>query len=580
MRKTAALALALLVAADPARAATAARAAGAAAASRGVPVVVPALNRAAPLLNLSLAPSLVTPALTLAPGVSLAPSITATPGVTASAAANLPSATPTAEAARADLGARIQSMSQGVALETESQKNAGSEGSSLSAERQFALLTGAALPTPKDYQFQAAPSVNGRAALEKPQQPAPPSPEAKRNVRLMRLGTAAMKSGMEVVKLGIPLLALQVLGSATSVALLAVSYGVAQAIFGSWAGALTDRVPASRVLTGAIVAQAVLIASLVGLAAAGVFTPWILFPVYALVGGAVGVAETTRRVVPPLMLGQDTETLKKYNGSLHLFYEVAGVGGALLAGVLIAAFGPLNAMLLQPPAFALAAFMFWKVKHSFVKAPPQEGGKWQGVKAYFNDLKAGVKTVVGSPAVRWVALAMVLPQLVHRVFEDLLLPVFAKKVLEAPGQAAYMLASSNLGELLGAVLVLKLAERFKGAQSWVKWSALGLLGAWALTFSASLPVLLPIILVFSMTWAASDLSLLSELQSRVSSKELPRVLSVILAAAVVGGIVVSLLMGRVLDWVALGPAFIGINVAFTALAALVYYASRRLASKS
>lgn len=444
---------------------------------------------------------------------------------------------------------------QAGAYTAELGKAPGAEDSALLSTLQFSLLTG---------ENQGVPPVpaDGSARSPEPQDP-------KKNVRLMRYGTAVNKLGAETVKLGVPILALQTMGSATSVALLAVAYGLAQALTGSLSGWLTDRFPASKVLAGAVAFQVVLISALLGASAAGFFTPLLLFPVYGLFGAAQGVMETTRRVVPPLVLGSEPKALEKYNGSLHIYYQVAGVAGAILAGVMMGLIGPLKAMLVMPPMFLASAWLFSRVKHGFAK-PEKRAGAAGG---FLKDLAAGAKTIVKTPALRWIGVAMVLPQVVHRVFEDLLLPVFAKGVLGAPNQAAYMLAASNLGELVGAAALLKFTE---SKPPWVKWSALGLLTVWALSFSSSLPLLLPIILAFSATWAAADLSLLSDLQARLDSKELPRVLSVLLAAAIIIGTAVSLLMGRFLDATSIGTAFLWINVAFTALAAVVYAAYRKL----
>ncbi len=412
-----------------------------------------------------------------------------------------------------------------------------------------------------------------RRAFSKP--PAVEDPQKRRAVAYMRLGTAAFKAGMEVVRVGVPLL----VGGATGVALLVVTYGVSQAGFASVTGALTDRFPAHKVLAGALAVQAGLVAAALLLGVAGALTPWALFPIYALIGATVGVIDTTRKTIPSLILGQDAAALNRYNGSLHVYYETAGVAGALVAGVLIGALGPLNAMIIQPPFYALAAFLFWKVRHPFTKAEakPREGRRiGAGARAYFADIKEGFRTLAREKALAWMGAAMVLPQLVHRVFEDLMLPVYAKGILGSGTDSAWLTASSNLGELVGALLLLKLAERFKGPAAWVRWAALGLLLAWAMTMTTSLAVLLPVILVFSMTWASSDLSLLSGFQARLPEKSLPRVLSVLAGTAALLGAAGTLLLGRFMDAVPLADAVAWIVGGFTAVAAVVWLASRKL----
>lgn len=110
----------------------------------------------------------------------------------------------------------------------------------------------------------------------------------------------------------------------------------------------------------------------------------------------------------------------------------------------------------------------------------------------------------------------------------------------------------------------------------MKYGALGLVLAWGLVFTHALPLLLPLILVFSMTWSASDLALLSTVQKSVDEKEASRAVAFLYGSFVVGGALTSLLMGRLLDALGAGVALPLICAAFSALGLAVWYASRRL----
>jgi predicted MFS family arabinose efflux permease len=445
------------------------------------------------------------------------------------------------------------------------------------AAQSFALLTGEALARPDGtVPVLAAPSSSEQPSLP-PASPRAPNPEAAKNVRRMMIGTAVMKSGMETMKLSVPLLALSAFGGISAVAGLMVVYGLAQTVFSAMAGGLADRFSARKVLAGAVGVQAALIASLIGIGVAGALSMGTLIPLYLLIGGVTGIIETTRHSIPTLLLGQDETALKKYNATLHIAYETAGVAGALIAGGLIAFVGPLWSLAIQPPAFALAAWYFWRVRHALpAGAPPAAGGISSKIKSYLGDIKSGAKIVLGDGRMRWIALAFVLPQIVHRVFEDLLIPVFAKNVLMNPSASAWMMTASNAGELAGAAALLSLASRFPRSQSWIKWGALGLMMIWALAFSHSLPILLPMILLSSMGWAASDLSLRSEVQRSVSEKDQPRALSFLYGAFVIGSAVISLSLGGLLDAMPVVSALFWICGTFSAIAVAVLFASRRL----
>ncbi|MDP3544276.1 MAG: MFS transporter [Elusimicrobiota bacterium] len=455
------------------------------------------------------------------------------------------------------------------------------------ASESFSLLTGEALTPRPDTSVLAAPSHFDSPSLSpSPLSPASltpaprsptPSPEAAKNVRRMMIGTAALKSGMETITLSVPLLALTAFGGISAVAGLVVVYGLSQAVFAAAAGGLADRFSARKVLAGAVAAQAALVGTLIAVGAAGALSMGTLIPLYLLIGGVTGVIETTRHSIPTLLLGQDEAALKKYNAKLHIWYEVAGVAGALTAGALIGLVGPLWSLVIQPPAFALAAWYFWRVRHALpANTPPAAGGVRGRIADYFKDIKAGAKLVMGDGRMRWIALAFVLPQIVHRVFEGLLIPVFAKTVLENPSASAWLLTASNAGELAGAAVLLKLASRFPGSHGWVKWGALGLLLIWALALSTSLPILLPLILFSSLTWAASDLSLRSEVQRTVSEKDQPRAISFLYGAFVLGSALVTLALGALLGALPTATALFWICAGFSALALAVFYASRRL----
>ncbi|MBI2787900.1 MAG: MFS transporter [Elusimicrobia bacterium] len=449
------------------------------------------------------------------------------------------------------------------------------------AAQSFSLLTGEALTRRADSPaVLAAPahfdSPFLSAATPAPRSPAP-SPETSKNVRRMMVGTAVMKSGMETITLSVPMLALTAFGGISAVAGLVVVYGLSQAVFAAMAGGLADRFSARKVLAGAVLAQAALVGTLIAVGALGALSMPTLIPLYLLIGGVTGVIETTRHSIPTLLLGQDEAALKKYNAKLHISYEVAGVIGALTAGALIAFVGPLWSLAIQPPAFALAAWYFWRVRHPLpAGGPPAKSGALAKVKDYFRDIKAGAKLVMGDGRMRWLALAFVLPQIVHRVFENLLIPVFAKTVLENPSASAWLLTASNAGELAGAAVLLRLAARFPGSHGWVKWGALGLLLTWALAFSTSLPLLLPLILFSSLTWAASDLSLRSEVQRSVSEKEQPRAISFLYGAFVIGSSLLSLALGGLLGAMPAAVALYWICGGFSAIALAVFLASRRL----
>ncbi|MCX5788278.1 MAG: hypothetical protein NTX64_07210 [Elusimicrobia bacterium] len=418
--------------------------------------------------------------------------------------------------------------------------------------------------------------------------PAPPaaSPQDRRNIRLMNFGTGFWKFGAEAVAVGVPLAALHLFGGATFVAGLAVMYGMSQIVSSSVAIGLVERAPPSRVLAGAVAVQAAIVASIFALASAGLLSAWMIFPLYALIGAAHGVAETARRLVPGWILGHDEAALQRYNGGLHVFYEIAGIAGAIAAGAVVLMSSPLAALILEPPAAIIAAFLFSRVHADFEPAPPAPRagsfGTWAAasVRGYFADVRQGAAAIFKDPKLAWAALAMIVPAAVHRILEGVLLPVFASKVLALPAAAAWLLSASDTGELLGALLLLAAGSRVKGSSGWVRLMSLGLLAGWIFSVTTSLPLVITLVVASSLTWAASDLSLLSYLQARLPDDVESRAMGFLVGLTVLAMTLGSLGAGRLLDAAGAGTGFVVIGAVLTALAAGLLWVSRKLRQKA
>lgn len=446
---------------------------------------------------------------------------------------------------------------------------------------------------------EKAPAVSGVEARGPNAPLPPPSPEKKSAIRRMVLGSMGYKLGMEAMTTSIPFVAMMALGGATAVALLTVAvYGVAQAVSSSFSGSLAEKLPARAILAGAVLGQAGLVVGVVGLGLAGMLTPWTLFPLYAVVGTMVGAAETSRRLIPTLVLGQDEEALRRYNATLHIWYEVAGVAGALIAGGVIwgvtqlagsgalgalgsiKAIGPLAAMALTPLAALAGGLTFWSVKHG---KPPST--KSDASAESFGLLDA-LKLIWSDVRLRAVSLAMLLPWIVHRVFEHLVAPLYAKTALAEPAFSGVLIAASNLGELLGALLLLRLSQSVPGPYRWVRWGAYGVAAAWVLSGAlaagltgwTAIALLAPLILVFSMTWAGSHVSLETEVQKRVGEHQQPRVFGLLFGSYVVGAALASLGAGWLIDHLGISAGIAVITALFSAVGLSAWWASRKLKS--
>jgi len=125
------------------------------------------------------------------------------------------------------------------------------------------------------------------------------------------------------------------------------------------------------------------------------------------------------------------------DATVHIFYEVSGVTGAFLSTALLEYFKEVYATVLIPPLFLVGGFLYWNVR---TESPPEEkeltelGAKkdhicfrgLQVLQDYFINVWIGAKIVLTSRKYCWLVFGYIIPLVLHRNIENMLLPIFAK----------------------------------------------------------------------------------------------------------------------------------------------------------
>lgn len=430
-------------------------------------------------------------------------------------------------------------------------------------------------------------------AVTDPAPPAHPAP-ARNDTRWYIGGSALFKIGMESLGLAVPLIALIVFGQAKWAAGMAMGWGLAQIIGSSVGGGLLDRRPPAKVLAWTMGLQALSVTILLGLfvaqSALGIplAQPAAVLALHMVTGVLAGVADTARQVIPPVLVGDEGQALKVFNSKVHVAYEFAGVVGAILAGLLIKNFGVVFVLALHPPTYLLAAWAFSRLRlapaiNAQAAGAPSHRGIRQTLGRAWSDLMAGAKTIRATPVIFWASVALVIPLVLHRLLEGLLIPIAAKTLLADPSVAAWMMGASNFGELVGAFLLMRANLSNAAAAKlrspfWVRLMSMGLVGLWAFTFSPTLWAILPWIAFGSLSWAASDLSLRSKLQEILAPEMRGRTFGFLTAAAFAIVFLSSMGLGFIFDAFPAAPVFLGINAVLLVLVGGLFYAAHKLAA--
>jgi MFS family permease len=325
----------------------------------------------------------------------------------------------------------------------------------------------------------------------------------------------------------------------------------------------------------------------------------VIIPIYCVSGITFGMIESIRRVIPANIVGDNIIKLRKMNALVHVFYEIAGVSGALMTAlVLIPRLGNNHAFIITPILFT-ASGLIWLFIYSVSKktnnvendiTPPLTKSKVnylksivKGLLVFVQSLYVGAKIVFTSRKFIWLFAAYPLAVYSHRYIENSIAPQVARRYLHNSDWSQILVGGSNLGELLGAIFVYFFNDIIKTPIPWVRLDALMLFIIWYIPFYHP-PVnqvkyawiiaasLIPV----GFGSAIGDISLDAYIQSSLSRLEskhknvspLGAVMAFLYSTYIVIYAIANPLLGRYLDYV--------YNTSGTVQSALIYTAAVQL----
>lgn len=438
------------------------------------------------------------------------------------------------------------------------------------------------------------PAATGPQAALKPAQDrvatgqAPlPVPELdndqKSKFRFYAGAVAAVKVGIEALNLAVPLLLLNTLHAAMAVSTLYLAAEVASIFAGLVGGALVDRIGARRALViNGFVQAAAIVGVPLAIASGGSLALPIVYVLFMLNGAASELFDVARRAAMPQIVGQHEGLLRKHNGSLYVWREIAATAGVFGAGWLVHNIGAMATIWMHPAFCVAAAFAALRLlRHG--KAPaaaavpaqaPRSGGLKASLKGWWADIVRGTKYVASEKKLRTIVMINIPLNALHKIFHTLVAVIYAAQVLHNPAMAAVLLGAWNVGELAGAFYL----ER-RGPQSrlsnWLRLAGAASLSVWAWWLFPTAWVAVPISVLLAAAMIGNELGTASYMQATVPAGELGAVTGFVYAFARAVGILALLLSG--FAWDTLGPmgGFLALAVLFTAAAPIYLLASRQ-----
>ena len=269
----------------------------------------------------------------------------------------------------------------------------------------------------------------------------------------------------------------------------------------------------------------------------------LIIPIYCATGVAYGMVELIRRIIPRDIVGTDEEKLQRMDALVHVFYEIAGVTGALTTAlVLIPRLGNNYSFLVTPILFSLSAIVWIFIDSLGTKTIIENGeipiGNENSQTNYFQSLVKGFilfgksiyfggKIIFTNRKYVWLFPCYSLTLYIHRYIENGIAPQVAKRYLRNSEWAQIIVGGSNFGELIGALFVFFLTKTIRSPIVWLRLDSFLLFIVWYLPFynPSSITVQNAWLIAISFIplgfgGAADDISLNAHIQSSLSQTEL------------------------------------------------------------
>jgi MFS family permease len=256
-------------------------------------------------------------------------------------------------------------------------------------------------------------------------------------------GQTVSNLGSSITLFALPLLVYKLTGSAFNLGITTAAEFIPYLLFGLILGAWTDRVNRKRMMIGADVARALIIASIPLLYAFGLLTVWWIYIVGFVHATLTICFEAGQFAAIPSLVNKDD--LVTANGRIQASYSGASVAGPLLAGVLVTLVPLAALMLVDALSFLVSSFSLALIRISFNTGEKRERTSIR------SDVFEGLRYVLRHPVLRNISLMMALVNFVG-VTTNAQLIFFAKTRLQATDfQASLLYSAGSLGVVILAL---------------------------------------------------------------------------------------------------------------------------------
>lgn len=256
--------------------------------------------------------------------------------------------------------------------------------------------------------------------------------------------------GSRITRTALPIIAVSSLDQPDSIVGILMAMQLAPGVvLAMFAGGHVDRGDKRRILIGADLIRAAVVASLTLAWVLGVLSMAHLIVVGAIVGAASALFQITDNTYLPELIGK--EHLGEGNAKLESTDAVAEITGPASAGLLIAAIGAPLAVVLDALSYLWSAVWLGRIETRAATAEKAPVEKARGpLRAA--DFRTGLRAVFGHPYVRWIVISHMVWSICGGFFIALYTPFCLRELGLGKSIFGVIVAMGGVGSLAGALL--------------------------------------------------------------------------------------------------------------------------------
>ncbi len=266
-------------------------------------------------------------------------------------------------------------------------------------------------------------------------------------------------TGTRVSMVALPLLVLLSTGSAVDTGLVALAETLPLVLMKVLAGPVIDRVGARLVSVSCNLASLPVVAAIPLLYDAGHLGLPGLLVLVAIAGALRGPADAGTYALLPTLVHEAGVPMERATGLHSVAERTASMGGAALAGVLVVAAGPANALLLDAASFGVAALvLLWATAGLPESEQPVDADDATDL-PYLQRLREGWQFLRRDPVLLGITVMVSITNLLDAAWTAVLMPVWAVETGSGAGALGLLYAVFSGAAVLGALCAATFAAR-------------------------------------------------------------------------------------------------------------------------